>query len=156
MAGLMHQGSGSRALLLTAIGLAACSGVWPFSARADNAGFAPVYALLQHHCDACHVMGMADGPWSLNTPPTAERFPQCLAAPSLEQLQCATFHQLVDEPAPGIPAWIRPSEAAASEPYAQACDPVLSFHIGHSIPEPLPAADCSAFLRWIEAGAAWD
>jgi len=30
----------------------------------------------------------------------------------------------------------------------------ISFHIGHSLPQRLPDADCERFLRWIEAGAA--
>ena len=119
-------------------------------------GFGPVYELLERHCGACHVQGGADGPWSLNTPPSDRRHPECLAASESTRLACATYHQLVDEPAPGIPAWIRPAEAAASEPYVQACVPEGSFHIGHSLPEPPAAEECALLLRWIEAGASWD
>jgi mono/diheme cytochrome c family protein len=116
--------------------------------------FVAVYDLLVTHCGACHVQGIADGPWSLDTPPTSERFAQCLPLDPDEQLRCATYHQLVDIPAPGIPAWIRPEQAPLSEPYAQACDSTTSFHIGHSIPESLSDRDCAGFLGWIEAGAA--
>jgi mono/diheme cytochrome c family protein len=115
--------------------------------------FDAVYTVLSEHCGDCHVQGAADGPWSLNTPPRPDRFPECLEVPAEAQARCATYHQLVDEPVPGIPAWIRPEEAAQSEPYLQACDPDGSFHIGHSLPAALPAADCAGFLGWIEAGA---
>jgi hypothetical protein len=129
----------------------------PLSGAADGpstaARFDPVYDLLTAHCGACHVRGGADGPWSLDTPPRADRFPECLPENGEAALRCATFHELVDAPAPGIPPWIRPQEAAASEPYAQACDPVVSFHIGHSLPAKLPDRDCTLFLEWIEAGA---
>lgn len=117
------------------------------------AGFEPVYALLQTHCGECHVQGRADGPWSLDAPPSASFLSECLGAPPDERLRCTTFHQLVDAPAPGIPAWIRPADGAASEPYAQACDPAVSFHIGHSLAVPLTDGECRAFLGWIEAGA---
>lgn len=123
------------------------------AAEPAPAAFAPVYALLQTHCGACHVQGVADGPWSLNTPPSTERFPVCLDLPAAAALECATYHELVDSPGPGIPAWIRPAEAGASEPYVQACDPEASFHIGHSLPEKLSDEACGRFLRWIEAGA---
>jgi len=116
-------------------------------------GFDPVYDLLTEYCGGCHVQGQADGPWSLDTPPTAEHFPVCLGEPVSDRLRCATYHQLVDAPAPGIPAWIRPEDGPASEPYAQACDPEVSFHIGHSLPAPLDAGDCALFLDWIESGA---
>ncbi len=123
------------------------------SSVAEAPGFAPVYSLLQTHCGACHVQGVADGPWSLNTPPSADRFPECLDEPDAAALQCATYHELVDPPGPGIPAWIRPEDGAASDPYAQACDAEVSFHIGHSLPEKMPDAGCAEFLSWIEAGA---
>ena len=116
-------------------------------------GFAPIYALLQTHCGACHVQGVADGPWSLNTPPSTDRFPECLAEQQSAALQCATYHELVASPGPGIPAWVRPEDGSASEPYAQACDTELSFHIGHSLPQRLPDEDCARFLRRIEVGA---
>lgn len=122
-------------------------------ALADDTHFEAIYRLLSTHCGDCHVQGAADGPWSLNTPPRADRFPECLDLADPEQLRCATWHELVDAPGPGIPAWIRPAEAAASEPYAEACDPAASFHIGHSLPEKLPDEECARFLSWIEAGA---
>jgi len=125
-------------------------------ASAGAFGFSQVYMLLSEHCGACHVRGVADGPWSLDTPPTQQRYPECLEVEASEQLKCATYHQLVDPPVPGVPAWIRPTEAAVSEPYAQACDPDNSFHIGHSLPTSLAADQCSGFLGWIEAGAAPD
>lgn len=116
--------------------------------------FVAVYDLLVTHCGACHVQGNADGPWSLDTPPTVERFPECLPLDPEQQLRCATYHQLVDIPAPGIPAWIRPEEATLSEPYVQACNSAVSFHIDHSLPESLSEQDCAGFRGWIEAGAA--
>lgn len=125
------------------------------TAVSPSGQFLPVYALLSEHCGACHVQGVADGPWSLNTPPTLDRFPECLALSESDQLSCATYHQLVDEPAPGIPAWIRPREAASSEPYVQACDSTVSFHIGHSLPAALQDEDCAFLLHWIENGAAF-
>lgn len=121
---------------------------------AGGGGFAPVYELLGRHCGACHVRGVADGPWSLDTPPGADRFPVCLERPEAEQLGCATFHELVDAPGPGIPAWVQPGDPAASSPYLQACDPSVSFHIGHSLSAALPEPDCAAIRSWIEAGAA--
>jgi hypothetical protein len=140
----------ARLLLALAAGLPGVA-----SAAANEAsGFAPVYELLESHCGACHVQGEADGPWSLNTPPSADRFAQCLTEPEAAALRCATYHELVDPPGPGIPAWIRPEDPPSSEPYAQACDTEISFHIGHSLPQRLPDADCERFLRWIEAGAA--
>ncbi|HEY5645718.1 MAG TPA: hypothetical protein VIS76_07250 [Pseudomonadales bacterium] len=125
----------------------------PGAAEAPAPGFDPVYDLLTEHCGACHVRGQADGPWSLDTAPTSARFPECLTEASAQQLRCATYHQLVDAPGPGVPAWIRPADGGASEPYAQACDPAVSFHLGHSLPSALPAADCDLLLRWIEGGA---
>ncbi|MGE0625870.1 MAG: hypothetical protein AB7I04_19655 [Pseudomonadales bacterium] len=122
-------------------------------ATGGSAGFDIIYELLSEHCGSCHVRGQADGPWSLDTPPSADAFPECLAEPADEQLRCSTYHQLVDAPGPGIPAWIRPADGAASEPYAQACDPEASFHIGHSLPAALEDDECAAFLGWIEAGA---
>lgn len=115
-------------------------------------GFEEIYDLLKTHCGACHVRGGADGPWSLDTPPDADRFPFCLQ-PAAAALRCATYHQLTDAPGPDIPAWVRPEEAAASDPYVQACVPGSSFHIGHALPEGIPAADCTRLLRWIETGA---
>lgn len=132
---------------------APASGTPASGASSDQAGFLDVYHILQRHCGACHVQGAADGPWSLNSPPSGERFPQCLSETGEARVQCATYYQLVEEPGPGIPAWIRPEEAALSEPYSQACDPELSFHIGHSLPGPLPAGECATLLDWIEAGA---
>jgi mono/diheme cytochrome c family protein len=120
---------------------------------ANAFAFNAVYDLLLTHCGECHVQGSADGPWSLDTPPSRDRYPECLDLTEAEQLRCATYHQLVDEPGAGIPAWIRPVEAAMSEPYVQACDSVASFHIGHSIPGRLPDQECVGFLGWIEAGA---
>ena len=120
------------------------------------AGFEPVYQFLERHCSACHIRGVADGPWSLNTPPSDRRYPGCLSYPEDAQLACATYRQLVEAPAPGVPAWIRPTDASASEPYAQACVPSVSFHLGHSLPQPPTAEECAQFLAWIEAGAPWD
>lgn len=122
-------------------------------AGSDSPGFDPVYDLLQAHCGECHIQGAADGPWSLDTPPRADRFPVCLEEASDAALRCATYHELVDAPGPDIPAWIRPGEARQSEPYAQACDPSVSFHIGHSLPAALPPEACAVFLNWIESGA---
>lgn len=129
--------------------------VGPASGMAAEAGlgFDPIYELLEQRCGDCHVQGEADGPWSLNTPPSLDRFPECLTEPGTAALRCATWHELVDSPGPGIPAWIRPAEAAASEPYGQACVPEVSFHIGQALPDGLSAAECDAFLRWIESGA---
>lgn len=140
---------GFAALLGSAAAAAGAAG----AAGATEGGFDAVYAMLQLHCGACHVQGEADGPWSLNTPPGLDRFPECLDEPGASALRCATYHQLVDSPGPGIPAWIRPEEATGSEPYTQACDPAVSFHIGHSLPAALPEADCAGLLRWIESGA---
>ena len=135
-----------------------CLIFWPgasYPAKADPSGpdFRLVYDILRQHCGACHVQGIADGPWSLNTAPSSDRFAQCLAEKGDAQLRCATYHELVDEPAAGIPAWIRPAEASLSEPYVQACDPSASFHIGHSLAAALPAEACTALLHWIESGA---
>ena len=116
-------------------------------------GFDAIYDLLAEHCGSCHVRGQADGPWSLDTPPAADFFPECLTEPAEERLRCTTYHQLVDAPGPSIPAWIRPADGAASEPYAQACDPALSFHIGHNLPTALADVDCATFLDWIVSGA---
>ena len=131
-------------------------GLAGFSAAslASEPTFNPVYDLLEQRCGECHVRGAADGPWSLNTPPSADRFPSCLTEPEAAALECATWHELVQSPGPGIPAWIRPDEATASEPYVQACIPNGSFHIGHSLPERLSTEECDLLLRWIEAGAA--
>lgn len=118
-----------------------------------GSSFAGIYELLTEHCGACHVQGIADGPWSLDTPPAADRYPECLAQNEAERLVCSTWHQLVDAPGPGMSAWIRPQEPEASEPYAQACEPSGSFHIGHSLPEALPDEVCARFLSWIEGGA---
>lgn len=140
-------------LALALLVLSAAPAARAVDEAAEETGFAPVYALLQTHCGACHVRGGADGPWSLNTPPSTERFGECLAEPQDSALECATYHELVDSPGPGIPAWVRPEEAAASEPYAEACNPEVSFHIGHSLPQKVPDADCARFLHWIETGA---
>ncbi|MEM8769554.1 MAG: hypothetical protein AAGE43_19115 [Pseudomonadota bacterium] len=130
---------------------------FPTAACAEQAaGFAPIYHFLERHCGDCHVQGVADGPWSLNTPPNERRYADCLNYPESAQLACANHRQLVEAPALGIPAWIRPTDAAASEPYAQACVPAVSFHIGHSLAEPPTLQECARFLRWIEAGAPWD
>jgi hypothetical protein len=125
----------------------------PLQAGTDDPGFDGIYDLLRAHCGECHVQGGADGPWSLNTPPSVSRFPECLEESGEAALRCATYHQLVDAPAPEIPAWVRPAEARQSEPFAQACDPLVSFHIGHSLPAPMPEPACAAFLHWIESGA---
>jgi len=140
---------------VVALSVAACLALLADPVAADEraGGFDPIYDLLTEHCGACHVRGQADGPWSLNTPPAADYFPACLAEPVEAQLRCTTFHQLVDVPGPGIPAWIRPADGPESEPYAQACDPEVSFHIGHSLPAALADADCATFLSWIESGA---
>lgn len=118
-----------------------------------DAGFSEIYQLLDHHCGDCHVQGIADGPWSLNTPPDDQRFPECLGSDEYTQLRCATYHQLVDAPGPGITAWIRPDNAPASEPYVEACDSTASFHIGQSLPEGLPEHSCAMLLAWIRDGA---
>lgn len=120
---------------------------------AASPGFEEIYELLTTHCGTCHVQGGADGPWSLNTPPAADRFPSCLTGPESMALRCATYHQLTEVPGPDIPAWIRPEEAAASEPYVQACVAGTSFHIGHALPQGVPAPDCARLLLWIETGA---
>jgi hypothetical protein len=154
-------GAGStRRLILCLVALCSCAAAAQTEiagsgegAEVSVTGFDSIYAMLYSSCGDCHVQGLADGPWSLNTPPGPERFPECLAEAGERALLCAAYHQLVDAPAPGIPAWIRPAEAAQSEPYAQACDPAVSFHIGHSLPERLPDASCAMFLDWIESGA---
>jgi hypothetical protein len=81
-------------------------------------------------------------------------YPACSSLSDTKaQHQCTTYEQLTQVPAEGIPAWIRPHEAQASEPYAQACDSQVSFHIGGSVPRKLADADCEKFLAWIRAGA---
>ncbi len=122
-------------------------------AAEGSLGFDPIYQLLETRCGECHVQGVADGPWSLNTPPGPDRYPDCLSEKGAAALRCATWHELVQPPGPGIPAWIRPEDAQGSEPYAQACVPEVSFHIGHSLPASLSESECSAFLQWIKAGA---
>jgi mono/diheme cytochrome c family protein len=124
----------------------------PEPAAADVT-FSGVYELLSTHCRACHVKGIADGPWSLDTPPRDDYFAECLDEEPSNQLRCTTWHQLVEVPAPDFPAWVQPADPEASAPYVQACNPADSFHIGHSMPEKLPDADCAALLGWIEAGA---
>ena len=118
-------------------------------------GFAAVYQLLSDRCGECHVQGAADGPWSLDTPPGESRFPTCLALPEDEQLICASYHELLDPPADGIPGWVVPEETAASAPYVQACVPEGSFHIGYAIPEQPEADLCAALGSWIESGAGY-
>ena len=135
------------------LALSGCSAPDP---QAEAAGFDEIYAILSQHCGACHVQGAAEGPWSLDTPPGPDWFPVCLERPAADQARCATYHQLVDAPGPGIPPWIRPDDATGSEPYVQACEPAQSFHIGHSLPAALPASDCGRLLEWIVAGARWE
>jgi len=148
---------GHPASLVIALAAALVGAAFAADGLANTAGedseFLPVYELLRSHCGSCHVRGLADGPWSLNTPPAADRFPECLKEQAAAALRCATYHELVDPPGPGIPAWVRPDDAQGSEPYVQACDPEVSFHIGHSLPQKLADADCERLLRWIKAGA---
>ena len=144
----------TRCLLLAWLG---AGSTWAMAgvdfATDQSVTFSEIYGLLTRHCGACHVQGVADGPWSLNRLPGADYFPQCLDRADDEARRiCVTYHQLVNEPGPGIPAWIRPGDAA-SEPYAQACDTSVSFHIGHSIPTVLAIDECDRFLAWIHSGA---
>ncbi len=120
---------------------------------AEGRSFAPVYAVLEHRCGDCHVAGSADGPWSLDTAPDPARYPTCLERGPQEQLRCATHRQLVEVPAPGVPAWVQPDAPGASDLYLQACDVARSFHLGHSLPATPPAADCELLLDWISSGA---
>jgi hypothetical protein len=153
MAGIQGKDKLRRSSFLGRAGL--LLGLAGFSAvsLASEPTFDPVYDLLEQRCGECHVRGEADGPWSLDTPPSTDRYPACLTEPEATALRCATWHELVQSPGPGIPAWVRPNEATASEPYVQACNPDRSFHIGHSLPAGLTTAECELLRRWIEAGA---
>ena len=120
---------------------------------ADQHNFGPVYELLAANCGACHRVGGVST-WVIDLPSSDEKYPGCARLDDDEaQHRCTTYEQLTEAPGDGIPAWIRPHEAQASEPYAQACDVQVSFHIGGSVPEKLPDADCEQFLSWIRAGA---
>jgi len=116
-------------------------------------GFAPVYDALSAQCGSCHVVGGADGPWALNRTPTATSYPECLSAPVPARERCATYHELVDPPGPGIPAWIDRAIPTDSDLYAQACVRGVSFHLGNSLPEGPDEAFCNLLLDWIDAGA---
>ena len=115
--------------------------------------FVPVYQILQNQCGNCHHVGGASS-WVVDMAPTANRYSECLAhdAPPLQH-QCTTYLQLVAVPGPDIPAWVRPQQAAQSEPYVNACVIEESFHIGVSLPEKLPGVECAMILDWIVAGA---
>lgn len=115
--------------------------------------FAPVYQILRDQCGSCHHVGGASS-WVIDMSPTVYKYSACLAHVDLRsQHQCTTHQQLVEVPGPGIPAWIRPQQAAKSEPYVNACVTEESFHIGVSLPEKLPDAACRMILDWIIDGA---
>ena len=115
--------------------------------------FAPVYQILRNQCGNCHHMGGASS-WVIDMSPTTDKYSQCLAQANLAaQHQCTTHQQLVEVPGPDIPAWVRPQQAAKSEPYVNACVVEESFHIGVSLPEKLPDVSCRMILDWITAGA---
>ena len=120
------------------------------SAGGDPSAFGAVYTILKNRCGHCHQVGGASS-WVTDMPPTEQRFPHCTDAPN--PLMCSTHAQLTEAPGEEIPAWIRPHEAAMSEPYQQACNLSVSFHIGVSLPQVLPPEECSLFLDWITAGA---
>jgi hypothetical protein len=122
-------------------------------AQTVEPGFRPVYDALSRHCGNCHVVGGADGPWALDRTPTESSFPRCLSAPAGERERCATYHELVDPPGPGIPAWIDPAVPADSDLYEQACVPGVSFHLGNSLPAEPDETFCKLLLDWIDAGA---
>ena len=117
---------------------------------AEETAFGPIFEILNTHCGRCHRRGGASS-WIVDTQPSANSYPACVGVE--RQDQCTTYLQLVEMPGPGIPAWIRPEEAAASEPYVQACDAQGSYHVGVSLPETLPDAECRRFLDWIVGGA---
>lgn len=115
--------------------------------------FAPVYQILQNHCGHCHQSGGASS-WVVDMSPTTEKYPECLAYADLaSQHQCTTHQQLVEVPGLDIPPWVRPRQAAMSEPYVNACVTEESFHIGVSLPEKLPDAACRMIFDWIITGA---
>lgn len=121
--------------------------------QAVEPGFGPVYEALAGHCGNCHVVGGADGPWALNRTPTETSFPECLSAPAQARERCATYHELVDEPGPGIPAWVDTAVPSDSDLYGQACVQGVSFHLGNSLPAEPDEAFCKLLLDWIDAGA---
>lgn len=117
--------------------------------QAAASEFAPVYEILQLRCGGCHRTGGASS-WIVDMP-AADRYPMCVQASA--EFQCTTHQQLTEVPGPDIPAWVRPTEPRMSEPYVNACDTENSFHIGVSLPEKLPDAECRRLLDWITAGA---
>jgi len=111
--------------------------------------FAPVYEALTAHCGACHVVGKADGPWALDRAPGTA----CQGRPAEDRTRCTTYHELVDEPGPGIPPWINRAVPTDSDLYVQACVAGVSFHLGLSLPSTPDEAFCELLLDWIDAGA---
>ena len=130
--------------------------VFPTTSKADDSSkspFEPVYQILKNQCGQCHHTGGASS-WVVDLPPAADQYTACLEpADEAARHQCTTYRQLVEVPGPDIPAWIRPHEAAKSEPYVNACDAEASFHIGVSLPEKLPDSQCKTILEWIVSGA---
>lgn len=115
--------------------------------------FAPVYQILRNQCAGCHHVGGASS-WVVDMSPTADKYSGCLVHADLHSRhQCTTHQQLVEVPGPGIPAWVRPEQAASSEPYVNACVTEESFHIGVSLPEKLPDQACKMIFDWITRGA---
>jgi mono/diheme cytochrome c family protein len=117
---------------------------------AEESAFGPVFEMLNTHCGRCHRRGGASS-WIVDMPPTANTYPACIGVE--RQYQCTTHLQLVEVPGADIPAWVRPEQAASSEPYLQACDAQGSYHVGVSLPAVLPDQECRRFLDWIIGGA---
>lgn len=142
----------SQLRLLTApLLLALLAGLWSPGLTAGE-GFAEVFVLLSAQCGECHVTGKADGPWSVDAAADPQRFPECAGLDLSQQARCTTFHQLIDPPGPGIPAWIDQQQGDDNPIYLQACNPSASFHLGHSLPAQPDLALCGSLQKWLDAG----
>lgn len=113
-----------------------------------RSSFTNVYGILKLNCVACHSEnGSGKQAWSLNVPPTADKYPICNAAS--DQFLCTTYYELTGTEWP----WIVAADPGASQPFVNACDVEQSYHIGTSIPERLSDEDCALFEEWILKGA---